>query len=291
MKGIILAGGKGTRLYPLTVVVSKQLLPVYDKPMIYYPISTLILAGIREILIISTPEALPMFKALLSDGSQWGISFSYRTQEIPRGVPEAFVLGADFIGEDTVCLILGDNIFYGSGLISKLQEAATLQQGALVFAYQVCNPQEYGVVEFNDDHQVISLEEKPEVPRGNYAVPGIYFCDNRVVEYTKKVLPSANGELEIVDVLQHYLMEGELQMRKLGHGVAWLDAGTHATLLEASSFIQAVQNRQGVIISSPEEIAYNMKFIDGEQFRLLAAQMSPNEYGQYLLRMTEQMED
>ena len=291
MKGIILAGGKGTRLAPLTLAVSKQLLPVYDKPMIYYPISTLLLAGIREMLVISTPEALPAFRALLGDGSQWGVSFDYAEQDQPRGLPEAFLIAENFIGEDAVCLVLGDNIFYGSGLIQKLQDAAALTHGAVVFAYAVSDPQRYGIVEFDGDNRVLSLEEKPLQPKSNYAVPGIYFCDQQAVTFAKNLRPSARGELEIIDVLQQYLVRGQLQMRNLGRGVAWLDAGTHEALLQASSFIQVVQERQGVMISCPEEVAWYMKFIDRAQLLLLAESMRQNTYGDYLLRLAHTREE
>lgn len=283
MKGIVLAGGKGTRLYPLTLSVSKQLLPVYDKPMIYYPLSMLFLAGIRDILIISTPEDLPIYQRLLSDGSQWGVNFSYIEQSQPRGLAEAFLLGKTFIGNDTVSLILGDNIFFATGLSNTLQSAARLKDGAVVFAYPVKDPHRYGVVEFDQDYHVISLEEKPENPRSNYAVPGIYFYDQQVIEYAEQLQPSGRGELEITDINRKYLEKGELKVEVLGRGVAWLDAGTHESLLQASEFVQAVQERQGLMIACLEEIAYRMNFIDENQLGNLASNMAQSQYGQYLI--------
>ncbi len=285
MKGIILAGGSGTRLYPLTVSVSKQLLPVYDKPMIYYPLSMLMLAGIREILVISTPEALPIFRSLLQDGSQWGLQFSYVEQDAPRGIAEAFILGADFIGDDPVCLILGDNIFYGHGFPDQLRAAAQLQEGAVVFAYPVKDPERYGVVEFDAAGKALSIQEKPKVPRSHYAVPGIYFYDNSVVQVAKNLRPSPRGELEITDVNLIYLEQGTLRVDAMGRGVAWLDAGTHESLLQASNFVQAVQERQGMMISSPEEIAFRLGYIGREQLKSLAHPMRNNLYGGYLLQL------
>lgn len=281
MKGIILAGGKGSRLYPVTLAVSKQLLPVYDKPMIYYPISTLMLAGIREMMIISTPQSLPAFQYLLGDGTQWGVKFVYAEQEEPRGLPEAFLIGAEFIGDDAICLILGDNIFYGSGLIPKLKKAAQLESGAWIFAYTVKDPGRYGVVEFSPEYKVISLEEKPLHPKSSYAVPGIYFCDNRAPTFARKLKPSKRGELEILEVFEQYLALDELRISDFGRGIAWLDAGTHQALLQASSYIQAVQERQGVMVCSPEEVAYRMGFITREEL-LHLAQHIPNGYGHYL---------
>lgn len=285
MKGIILAGGRGTRLNPLTTAMSKQLLPVYDKPMIYYPLSMLMLAGIREILIISTPEDLPSFRRLLNDGSQWGLHFEYAQQDQPRGLADAFLVGKDFIQHDSVCLILGDNIFYGTGLVSQLQEASGLKTGARVFAYEVRDPERYGVVEFDEAGKAISLEEKPKNPRSNFAVPGLYFYDDRVVDYASSLKPSARGEIEITDLNRIYLDAGELLVSPLGRGVAWLDAGTHESLLQASNFIAAVQNRQGLMISCVEEIAYRMGFIHREQLKSLALALNNNDYGKYLLRL------
>lgn len=289
MKGIILAGGSGTRLYPITLSMSKQLLPVYDKPMVYYPLSTLMLAGIREVLVISTPEALPAFKNLLGEGEGWGMKFSYAEQAQPRGLSEAFLIGRDFIGDDNVSLILGDNIVYGSGLVDKLRSSAGLKSGAVIFAYPVRDPERYGVVEFNDDGVALGLEEKPEKPRSNFAVPGIYFYDNRVVEFAGKVKPSARGELEITDLNQMYLDRGELRVEVLGRGVAWLDAGTLESLLQASNFVQAVEERQGLMISCPEEIAYRMGFINREQLRIAANKVANNQYGEYLLRLANDL--
>jgi glucose-1-phosphate thymidylyltransferase len=287
MKGIILAGGRGTRLYPLTLAVSKQLLPVYNKPMIYYPLSTLMLSGIREFLVISTPEDAPLYRALLGNGAQWGLSFQYTTQNQPRGLAEAFLLGRDFIDGQPVALILGDNIFFGFGLSDKLQAAAQLIDGALVFGYPVKDPHRYGIVEFDPQWQVVSIEEKPEHPRSHYAVPGLYFYDHRVVELASSLKPSPRGELEITDLNRLYLELNLLRVGMLGRGVAWLDAGTHSSLLQASSFIQAVEERQGLLISSPEEIAYRRGYISPEQLRALACDLPAEGYGDYLIRLLE----
>jgi glucose-1-phosphate thymidylyltransferase len=287
VKGIILAGGKGTRLYPLTLAFSKQLLPVYNKPLIYYPLAMLMLAGIREILVISTPEDLPIFRRLMGDGSQWGISFVYAEQRHPHGLAEAFIIGREFIAGDTVCLILGDNIFYGQGLSTVLRQSAQVQSGAVIFAYPVRDPQNYGVVELDASGRVLSLEEKPKFPRSQYAVPGIYFYDNRVVEIAERLEPSPRGELEITDLNKIYLQMQELQVQVMGRGTAWLDAGTVETLLQAANFVQAVEERQGMMISSPEEIAFRMGFICAEQLRQLAVQMPVNGYRDYLLRLLE----
>ncbi|MBX2999821.1 MAG: glucose-1-phosphate thymidylyltransferase RfbA [Caldilineaceae bacterium] len=285
MKGILLAGGHGTRLYPLTIGISKQILPVYDKPMIYYPLSMLMLAGIREILVISTPDALPHFRALLGDGRQWGVEFSYQEQQQPRGIAEAFILGKEFIGDSPVCLILGDNIFYGHGLPEKLIAGAQQKQGARIFAYPVRDPERYGVVEFDATGKALSIEEKPKQPRSHYAVPGIYFYDNQVVGIAENLTPSARGELEITDVNLVYLARGELRVDILGRGFAWLDAGTHESLLQAANFVQALQERQGMMMSCPEEIAFRRGYIDRSQLERLAHSMKSNGYGQYLLRL------
>jgi glucose-1-phosphate thymidylyltransferase len=282
MKGIILAGGSGTRLHPATLSVSKQLLPVYDKPMVYYPLSALMLSGIREVLVISTPEHLGAYRMLLGDGSGWGMRFEYKAQESPRGLADAFLVGADFIGAEPAALLLGDNILYGSGLVEKLHEAAAITNGAVIFAYPVKDPERFGVVVLDEQQRPISLEEKPRNPRSNYAVPGLYFYDNHVVEYTRRLKPSMRGELEITDLNKVYLERGELQVKVLGRGIAWLDAGTPEALLQASNFIQAVQERQGFKISCPEEIAFRMGFIDHAQLMRLAKQIRNPEYQKYL---------
>ncbi len=283
MKGIILAGGKGTRLYPLTIAISKQLLPVYDKPMIYYPLSTLMLAGIREILVISAPEALSAFKDLLQDGSQWGLKFEYAEQVEPRGLGDAFLVGSEFIGDGSVCLILGDNILYGEGMTSMLHECASLKEGAIIFGYKVNDPERYGIVEFDDQYRALSIEEKPKQPRSSYAVPGIYFYDHQVIEIAGSLKPSARGELEISDLNKVYLERGQLNARVFGRGIAWLDAGTHESLLQAGSFIQTIQERQGLMISCPEEIAYRMGYISKEQLCELGEKLAGNSYGEYIL--------
>jgi len=288
MKGIILAGGRGTRLYPLTLGVSKQLLPVYDKPMIYYPLSMLLLAGIREILVISTPEDLPGFRRLLGSGEQWGVAFSYQEQEQPRGLAEAFILGREFVGADPVSLILGDNIFYGTGLWRMLREAAQLHEGAKIFAYPVKDPTSYGVVEFDDQHRALSIEEKPQKPRSRYAVPGLYFYDNEVIEMAANLPPSERGELEITDINRIYLERGQLFVQPLGRGVAWLDAGTHENLLHAANFVQTVEERQGLMIGCPEEVAYRVGFISREQLRALGQSLVYNGYGAYLLQLADE---
>ena len=285
MKGIILAGGKGTRLFPLTIATSKQMLPVYDKPMIYYPLSMLMLAGIREILVISTPDALPAFRELLKDGSQWGLKFEYAEQAEPRGLADAFLVGREFIGESPVCLILGDNIFYGQGMASILQECAALKDGAIIFGYRVNDPERYGIVEFDANGSVLSIEEKPAAPKSNFAVPGIYFYDHRVVQVAESVKPSARGELEITDLNRIYLEEGKLKSKIFGRGVAWLDAGTHESLLQAAMFIEAIQQRQGLMISCPEEIAYRMGYISLEELHELGKPLAGNSYGEYILRL------
>ncbi len=288
MKGIILAGGKGTRLYPLTLVTSKQLLPVFDKPMVYYPLSMLMLAGIREILIISTPDALPGFKQLLGNGSQWGLQFEYAEQPEPRGLADAFLVGRDFIGDSPVCLILGDNIFYGHGMISLLTSCASLTNGAIIFGYKVNDPQRYGIVEFDEKQNVLSLEEKPYNPKSSYAIPGIYFYDNQVVRIAESLKPSERGELEITDLNKVYLAQGNLKVKLLGRGVAFLDAGTHESLLQASEFIQTIQERQGLMISCPEEIAYRMGNITKDQLEILAQGLKGTTYGAYLINLVKE---
>ena len=282
MKGIILAGGSGTRLYPLTLGVSKQLLPVYDKPMIYYPLSVLMLAGIRDILIISTPMDLPVFRRLLGDGSQLGVRFTYAEQPRPEGLAQAFVIGREFIGRDTVCLILGDNIFYGPGLSNILRRAVELKRGGLIFGYPVRDPERYGVVEFDGDNRVVGIEEKPKQPKSTYAVPGLYFYDNDVIRIAADLTPSARGELEITDVNLAYLRRGDLRVEPLGRGFAWLDTGTHEALQQAASYVQAIQERQGLKISCIEEIAYRLGYIDRSGLLALASDYSKNDYGRYL---------
>ena len=291
MKGIILAGGSGTRLYPITRVVSKQLLPVYDKPMIYYPLSVLMLAGIKEILLISTPEDLPLFKKLLGDGSQIGLSFSYEEQPRPEGLAQAFLIGKSFIGKDPVCLILGDNIFYGHSLTDILNRAVQLKEGGLIFGYLVKDPKRYGVVEFDENSNVIGIEEKPKKPKSNYAVPGLYVYDNDVINIASNLKPSARGELEITDVNLEYLKKGQLKVELLGRGFAWLDTGTQEALQQAASYIQAIQERQGLKVSCIEEIAYELGYINKEELADLAASMAQNEYGQYLLRLIAEEEN
>ena len=286
-KGIVLAGGAGTRLNPITQAVSKQLLPVYDKPMVYYPLSTLMLAGIRDVLLISTPKDLPRFEDLLGDGAQWGLDIAYAEQPEPKGIAQAFTIGSDFIGDDPVCLILGDNVFYGRGLQEMLLEAAEQETGGTVFAYYVKDPERYGVVDVGDDGRAVSIEEKPDDPASNYAVTGLYFYDNRVVDIAQNLEPSARGELEITDVNRHYLRRGDLRVQMMGRGMAWLDTGTHASLLQASNFVQTIEERQGLKVSCPEEIAWRKGWIGLGDVECIGRSMANNDYGQYLLDLAD----
>jgi len=286
-KGIILAGGSGTRLHPITKVVSKQMLPIHDKPMIYYPLSTLLLAGIKEILIISTPRDLPMFRELLGDGSNWGIKLDYIVQEVPNGLAQAFVLGKEFIGNDSVCLVLGDNLFYGNGFSTTLREASN-SKGATVFGYYVNNPEEYGVVDFDKDGKVLSIEEKPAHPKSHYAVVGLYFYDNDVIEYAEKLEPSARGEYEITDLNRIYLNKGTLNVQSLSRGFAWLDTGTHAAMSEATNFMKVIEDRQGLKVACIEEIVWKLGYIDDEQLTKLGNDLQKSSYGKYLLSLVEQ---
>ena len=286
-KGIILAGGSGTRMHPVTKAVSKQLLPVYDKPMIYYPLSVLMLAGIREILIISTPHDLPQYRNLLGDGSQWGLSLEYAEQPRPEGLAQAFIIGKEFINGGPACLILGDNIFYGHGLVTSLLEANAGETGATIFGYYVHDPERYGVIEFDDSHRVIGIEEKPKHPKSNYAAVGLYFYDSQITEIAANIKPSARGELEITDVNRVYLEQDQLKAKLIGRGVAWLDTGTHDSMLQACNFVQTVQQRQGLMISCPEEIAYNAGWVDAEQVMRLGGALDKNHYGQYLIGLAK----
>jgi len=288
MKGIILAGGKGTRLHPVTRAISKQLLPVYNKPMIYYPLSVLMLAGIREMLVISTPEDLPGFERLLGDGGQWGVGFSYKAQPAPRGLADAFIVGEEFIGGQPVCMILGDNLLHGQGLQPRLQEAAALTQGALVFAYPVRDPRRYGVIELGEHGKPLGIEEKPTHPRSNYAVPGLYFYDGEASAIARRLKPSARGEIEITDLNLEYLRRGRLQVKVLGRGTAWLDVGTHESLLQAAMFVQAVEDRQGLMICCPEEVAYRMRFIGADELRSLADRLGTSGYSSYLKQLADE---
>lgn len=288
MKGIILAGGKGTRLYPMTQVVSKQLIPIYDKPMIYYPLSMLLLAGIREILVITTPKDKELYETLLGDGSRIGVLITYKVQESPRGLADAFIIGEEFIGEDNVCLILGDNIFYGQNLTGVLQSAAQGKEGATIFGCPVKNPREFGVVEFDENNNVISIEEKPLKPKSNYAVPGLYFYDNKVVEIAKNITPSQRGEIEITAVNNEYLSKGELKVKLLGRGVAWFDTGTPSGLLNASQYVETIQSRQGLYVSCIEEIAWRKGYIDEAQFKKIGYELENTEYGKYMLSLAEE---
>jgi len=288
MKGILLAGGAGTRLYPATSAVSKQILPVYDKPMIYYPLSALMLAGIRDILVISTPRDVPVYQELLGDGGRLGLAISYVVQDSPRGLAEAFILGKRFIGSDSVCLVLGDNIFYGHGFTTRLKSAVSKGEGATIFGYHVANPSEFGIVEFDSDWKVLSIEEKPERPKSNYAVPGLYFYDNQVVEIAENLKPSVRGELEITAVNNEYLRRGQLQVELFGRGMAWLDTGTHKSLLEAANFVEAIQTRQGLYIACIEEIAYNRGYISKSELRTIGERLKSTDYGKYILRLCDQ---
>lgn len=290
MKGIILAGGTGSRLYPITRGISKQLVPIYDKPMIYYPLSVLMLSGIKEILIISTERDLPLFKQLLGNGENLGLSLTYEIQKKPRGLADAFLIGEEFIGDDNVALVLGDNIFYGQGFTNLLDKAVSLKEGAIVFGYYVKNPEDYGVVDFDSEGRVIGIEEKPKVPKSNYAVPGLYFYDNNVINIAKKIEPSERGELEISSINEYYLKQGNLKVEIMGRGMAWLDTGTHKSLLEASNYVEAVQNRQGLYIASLEEIAFRKGYISAENLYKLALPLNKTEYGKYLIKLVENNE-